>query len=84
MIVDTKNEFNEINQVVILWTFHYFWSSGDCFVFNCYFNWSLLCFWNGNGAARFLHSREGVTQGGPPEIIVYGIGILLLIKKLKR
>ena len=33
--------------------------------------------------ATFLHSREGVTQGGPISMEAYGIGILLLIKNLK-
>ena len=34
--------------------------------------------------AIFLHSREGVMQGEPIEMILYGIGILPLIKNLKR
>ena len=33
--------------------------------------------------ASFLHSREGVTQGGPLSMIAFGIGILLLIKSIK-
>ena len=39
---------------------------------------------NGNGAASFLHSREGRTQGDPLAIIAYGIVILPFIKNLKR
>ena len=33
--------------------------------------------------ARFLHSRDGVSQGGPLAMIVYSIGILPLIKNPK-
>ena len=33
--------------------------------------------------ASILHNREGVTQGDPLAMIVYGIGILPLIKNLK-
>ena len=35
------------------------------------------------GAASFLNSREGVTQGHTPDMVTYGIGILPLIKQLK-
>ena len=34
--------------------------------------------------ASILHSREGVTQRGPPAMIAYRIGILPLIKNLKQ
>ena len=34
--------------------------------------------------SSILHSREGVTQGGPLAMILYRIGILPLIKNLKR
>ena len=33
---------------------------------------------------RFLHSREGMTQGDPIAMIEYGIGILPLIKNIKQ
>ena len=53
------------------------------FFLNCYHQWSLLVFRNGNGTAHFLHSREDVTQGGPLAMAAYGIGVLPLIKRLK-
>ena len=34
--------------------------------------------------ASILHSREGVTQGGPLAMITYRIRILPLIKNLKQ
>ena len=43
----------------------------------------MIVLWNDNAFASILHNREGVTQGYPPAIIVYGIGILPLIKNLK-
>ena len=57
--------------------------SGAHFIFNFYHHWLSLVLWNWNGTASFLHSREGVTQGGPIAMIAYGIGILPLIKYLK-
>ena len=37
-----------------------------------------------NGTASFLHSREGVTQEVPLDMIAYGISILPIIKNLKQ
>ena len=68
----------------MLWKVHHLWPSGARFVFNCYRHWSSLVLWNGNGAASFLHSREGGTQGYPLAMIAYGIVLLSLIKNIKR
>ena len=83
-LVDAKNAFNDINRFGMLWTVQHLWLSGDCFFFNWYRHWSLLVLRNVNGTASILNSREGVTQGGPLAMIVYGIGILPLIKNLER
>ena len=83
LIVDTNNVFNEINKVGILLMVRHLWPSGARFVFNCYHHWSLLALRNDNGTASFMHSKEGVPQGGPIAMIAYGIGILPHIKNLK-
>ena len=64
-------------------TVFHIWLSGAHFVFKWYHQWSFLVLRNGNGMSRFWNSREGVTQGDPLEMIIYGIGILLLIKNLR-
>ena len=46
-------------------------------------HWSSMALRNWNGTASILHSREGVTQGGPLAMIVYGVGTLPLINNLK-
>ena len=51
---------------------------------NCYRHWSLFVFRNGDGTGSVLHSREGVTQGGPLEMIAYEIGILPPINNFKQ
>ena len=35
-------------------------------------------------SGHFLHSKEGVTQGDPLTMIAYGIGVLHLIRDLRR
>ena len=67
-----------------MWTIRHLCPSGASFVLNCYRHWSSLVLCNNNGIDSFLHSKEGVTQGDPLEMIVYGFGILPLINKLKR
>ena len=83
-LVEEESAFNEINLVGMLWTVRHLWPSGARFVFNCYGHWSSLVFRNGNGTAIIIHSREGMTQGYPIEMIAYGIGIIPLIKNLKQ
>ena len=83
-LVDAKNTFNEINRIGMLWSVRYLWPSGAQFFFSCYRHWSSLVLRNGNWTESVIHSREGVTQGGALSIIAYGIGILPLIKNLKR
>ena len=35
-----------------------------------------------DGSGHFLHSKEGVAQGDPLTMIVYGIGVLPIIRDL--
>ena len=83
LLVDTKNSFNEINRVRMLWKVRHLCPFRIRFVFNFYRHWSSLVLQNRNGAASFLHSKEGVMQGDSLAMIVYGIGILPLIKNIK-
>ena len=84
MLVDAKTAFSEISQFRMMCTVRHLRPPGARFFFNCYCHWSSLVLRDGNGTASFLHSKEGMTQGYTLAMILYGIGILLLIKKLKR
>ena len=81
--VDAKNESNEINRIGMLWAVFHLCPFRACFFFNCYHHWSLLVLHNGNGTDIILHIREGMTQGGPLTMVVYGLRVLLIIKNLK-
>ena len=69
--VNIKIAFNDINQIIMLWTVHHLWSTGSCFVFKFYHQYSYLVLRNGDGTANILHSTEGVTQGDPLYMIDY-------------
>ena len=61
------------------------WPSGTQFTFNCYLHWATLVVRDtGDGSGHFLHSKEGVTQGDALAMIVYGIGVLPLIRELRN
>ena len=69
LLVDRKNVFNKIIQVGMLWTVQHLLPSEALFVFDCYCHWSYLVLRNVNGTASIIHSREGVTQEYPIEMI---------------
>ena len=84
LLVDARNAFNEGNRIAFLWTIRHLWPSGARFVFNCYKHWSLLIMRGEDGAITILHSKEGVTQGDPLAMVVYGVGMLPLTHSLRR
>ena len=68
----------------MLWTVRHLWPSRARFVFKCYRHLSSIVLCNVNETAIFLHSRKGVVQGDPLEMIAYGISILPLINNIKQ
>ena len=84
LLVDARNAFNEMSRAAMLWTVRHEWPSGARFVFNCYKRWAILGIRGQNGSFLVLHSKEGVTQGDPLAMFAYGIGVLPLIRRLKR
>jgi hypothetical protein len=67
----------------MLWAVRHEWPSGARFAFNCYRHCSTLVLRGNNGAANFLCSKEGASQGDPLSMFVCGTGILPLIRQLK-
>ena len=84
LLVDARNAFNELSRAAMLWTIRHEWPSGARFVFNCYKRWAILGIRGQNGSFLVIHSKEGVTQGDPLAMFAYGIGVLPLIRRLKR
>eukprot|EP00978_Attheya_sp_CCMP212_P035431 scaffold154276_cov33-Attheya_sp.AAC.2 len=84
LLVDATNAFNEGNRMMILWSVRHKWPSGARFTFNCYGHWGILMVRSQNGTALFIFSMEGATQGDPLATFIYGMGLLPLIRRLKR
>jgi hypothetical protein len=84
LIDHARNAFNELNRTIMLWKVRHEWPSGARFTFNCYKHWSILVIRGNNGTGVMLFSKEGVTQGDPISMFAYGVGVLPLIRQLKK
>ena len=83
ILVDARNRFNEINCVVLLWTVQFLWASGARFAFNCYIHYAILIFCCIGKERVALHSKEGVTQGDPLSMVLYGLALVPIAKQLQ-
>ena len=83
LLVDAKNNFNEINIIIMLWKVLNLWTYGARFVLNWYCHHSLLMLRKGDGTTNIIHSREVVAQGYPLAIFAHVVWLINLIKRLK-
>ena len=72
-IVDACNGFNELSRLAMLWTVWHRWPAGAWFAFNCYRHWLQIFLHQTGEPPVTLLSREGVTQGDPLSMFLYGI-----------
>ena len=83
-LVDAANGFNELSQKAMCWTVRHLWSTGARFSFNCYRHSAQLIVRRKNCAAcEILHSKEGVTQGDPLLMVLYGLALVPLAESLR-
>ena len=80
LLVDAANAFNMVNRKAMLWTVRHKWPSGARFAFNCYSHAGHIVL---RGAFEWLLSREGVTQGDPLSMVIYGLALLPLVERLE-
>ena len=82
-LVDARNGFNELSRLAMLWTVRHRWPAGARFAFTCYKHWAqLLLHQSGEPSFKIL-SREGVTQGDPLSMVLYGITLAPLTEELR-
>ena len=83
-LVDARNGFNELQRLAMLWTVRHRWAAGARFALNCYRHSALLVLRDPGNQAHFLLSKEGVTQGDPLSMVLYGLALLPLCDTLRR
>lgn len=83
IFVDADNAFNELSRKAMLWTIRHLWPSGFNFVFNCYRHEATLFIRTTGTSCVLIYSKEGIIQGDPLSMILYGLTVLPLIKSLK-
>ena len=80
LLVDARNGFNELSRKAAFWTVWHEWPEGSRFAFNCYRHAATVVLRRANGEAEFLLSWEGVIQGDPLSMIIYGIALVPLAR----
>ena len=82
--VDAANGFSSLSRLGMLWTVRYRCPKLSRFAFNCYQHQArLVCRRPGKEALTLL-SQEGVTQGDPLSMALYGIALLPLAEVLRE
>ena len=82
LLVDARNGFNEIGRIALLWTTRYRWAQGARFAFNCYRHQAQLVLRRPGRECAILASKEGVTQGDPLSMVLYGLALTPLAEWL--
>ena len=82
-LVDARNGFNEMSRLAMLWTVWHLWTAGARFASNCYMHWAELLLHHPEEPPVTILSREGVTQGDPLLMVLYGITLIALSEELR-
>ena len=72
-LVDSHNGFNKLSRLAVLWTVRHRWPAGVRFAFNCYKHWAQLILCQPREPPVTIFSRDGVTQGDPLSMVLYGM-----------
>ena len=83
-LIDAFNGFNELNRKAMLWTVRHRWAAGARFALNCYRHSAILIVRRPGGRCATIDSEEGVTQGDPLAMLLYGVALLPLAESLRK
>jgi hypothetical protein len=84
LLVDAMNGFNELGRRAVLWTVQHRWAAGARSAFNCYRHSAQLILQGEGRPGYTLLSAEGVTQGDPPSMVLYGLVLVPLADTLRQ
>ncbi|KAI2506095.1 hypothetical protein MHU86_8326 [Fragilaria crotonensis] len=84
LLVDATNGFNELGRKAMLWTVRHRWANGARFSFNCYRHSAQLLLRRRGGDCEIILSREGVTQGDPLSMVLYGLALTPLAETIRE
>ena len=82
-LIDARNGFNELIRLSVIWTVRHRWPAGAIFAFNCYKHWAQLLLRQPGELTVPILSKEGVTQGDPLSMVLYGITLAPLAEELR-
>ncbi|KAI2490762.1 hypothetical protein MHU86_23809 [Fragilaria crotonensis] len=83
LLVDATNGFNELGRKAMLWTVRHRWANGARFSFNCYRHSAQLLLRRRGDDCEIILSREGVTQGDPLSMVLYGLALTPLAATIR-
>jgi hypothetical protein len=84
LLLDAFNGFQELRRIAMLWTVRHRWAAGARFAFNCYRHYAKLVIRRPAKPPHVLLSREGVTQGDPLSMLLYGVALVPLVEELRQ
>ena len=83
LIIDARNRFNKLLHKAMLWTVRNLWPARARFAAVCYRHQATLVLRRPGGNTKFLLLREGVAQGELVSMILYGITLVPLAKRVR-
>jgi len=84
VLLDARNGFNELGRKTMLWTVRHRWEAGARFALNCYRHAALLIVRKRGQDCEIILSQEGVTQGDPLSMHLYGIALLPMFETIRK
>ena len=83
-LVDAHNGFNKLSLLAMMWTVRHPWTAGMRFAFNWYRDWAQLILCQPGEPPVTIMIQEGVTQGYPLSMVLYGITLLHLEEEVRE